>query len=111
MVNYTGGSLNVNYTNCAGSAIALPVSSNTVVSICARASTPITADPGLFVYACSTSCVTEASCSTCQPATTTTTSTTATPTTTTTTTTVAPTTTTTSTTVEPTTTTTTTTGG
>ena len=109
VVNYTGGSLNVNYTNCAGSAIALPVSSNTVVSICARASTPITADPGLFVYACSTSCVTEASCSTCQPATTTTTSTTATPTTTTTTTTVAPTTTTTSTTVAPTTTTTSTT--
>jgi hypothetical protein len=109
VVNYTGGTLNVNYTNCAGVVTELPVLANTVVSICSRSTTAITADPGLLVYACSTSCVTEATCVTCQPSTTTTTSTTAAPTTTTTTTTETPTTTTTSTTLVPPTTTTTTT--
>lgn len=116
-VNYTGGSLNVNYTNCAGTAITLPVSASTIVSICSRSTTPITADTGLFVYACYTSCLTEVTCTSCAPTTTTTTTATPTttttttlaPTTTTTTTTLAPTTTTTTTTVAPTTTTTTTT--
>lgn len=93
VANYTGGSLNVYYTNCAGVVTTLPVASSTITTICARSSAAITADPGLLVYNCLTNCTGEGQCVSCAP--TTTTSTTATPTTTTTSTTAEPTTTTT----------------